>query len=67
MAQSSAASAQAQTRTEAAYSRWAPIYDLIFDLPFHPGRLAASRAAAAAAARDAANRPGWNGRSKIRS
>ena len=23
---------------EAAYSRWAPIYDLIFDLPFHPGR-----------------------------
>jgi phosphatidylethanolamine/phosphatidyl-N-methylethanolamine N-methyltransferase len=49
MPQSSAASAQAQTRTEAAYSRWAPIYDLIFDLPFHPGRLAASRAAAAAA------------------
>jgi phosphatidylethanolamine/phosphatidyl-N-methylethanolamine N-methyltransferase len=31
------------------YGRWAPIYDLIFDLPFHPGRLAASRAAAAAA------------------
>jgi phosphatidylethanolamine/phosphatidyl-N-methylethanolamine N-methyltransferase len=25
---------------EAAYSRWAPIYDLIFDLPFHPGRAA---------------------------
>ncbi len=35
--------------TEAAYSRWAPIYDLIFDLPFHPGRLAAARAAAKAA------------------
>ncbi len=34
---------------EAAYSRWAPIYDLIFDLPFHPGRLAAARAAASAA------------------
>jgi phosphatidylethanolamine/phosphatidyl-N-methylethanolamine N-methyltransferase len=34
---------------EAAYSRWAPIYDLIFDLPFHPGRLAAARAAGAAA------------------
>jgi phosphatidylethanolamine/phosphatidyl-N-methylethanolamine N-methyltransferase len=34
---------------EAAYSRWAPIYDLIFDLPFHPGRAAAARAAAAAA------------------
>jgi phosphatidylethanolamine/phosphatidyl-N-methylethanolamine N-methyltransferase len=33
----------------AAYSRWAPIYDLLFDLPFHPGRLAAARAAAAAA------------------
>ena len=35
-------------RTEAAYSRWAPVYDLIFDLPFHPGRAAAARAAAAA-------------------
>ena len=34
---------------EAAYSRWAPIYDLIFDLPFHPGRAAAARAAAQAA------------------
>ena len=34
---------------EAAYSRWAPIYDLIFDLPFHPGRVAAARAAAEAA------------------
>src|SRR6202522_3214583 len=34
---------------EAPYSRWAPIYDLIFDLPFHPGRAAAARAAAEAA------------------
>ncbi len=34
---------------QAAYSRWAPVYDLIFDLPFHPGRLAAARAAARAA------------------
>ena len=34
---------------EAAYSRWAPVYDLVFDLPFHPGRLAAARAAAEAA------------------
>ena len=34
---------------EAAYSRWAPVYDLIFDLPFHPGRLAAARAAGSAA------------------
>jgi phosphatidylethanolamine/phosphatidyl-N-methylethanolamine N-methyltransferase len=34
---------------EAAYGRWAPIYDLIFDLPFHPGRLASARAAADAA------------------
>src|SRR5579863_5351041 len=37
---------------EEAYSRWAPIYDLIFDLPFHPGRLAAAQAAAAAAGPD---------------
>jgi phosphatidylethanolamine/phosphatidyl-N-methylethanolamine N-methyltransferase len=36
-------------QTEAAYSRWAPVYDLIFDLPFHPGRLAAARAAGSAA------------------
>jgi phosphatidylethanolamine/phosphatidyl-N-methylethanolamine N-methyltransferase len=34
---------------EAAYSRWAPVYDLIFDLPFHPGRAAAARAAGLAA------------------
>jgi len=34
---------------QAAYSRWAPIYDLLFDLPFHPGRLAAAQAAAQAA------------------
>ena len=34
---------------EAAYSRWAPVYDLIFDLPFHPGRAAAARAARLAA------------------
>ncbi len=34
---------------QAAYSRWAPIYDLVFDLPFHPGRLAAAEAAAEAA------------------
>jgi len=34
-----------------AYGRWAPFYDLIFDLPFHPGRLAAARAAAEAAGR----------------
>ena len=38
--------------TEAAYNRWAPFYDLVFDLPFHPGRLAAARAAAAAAGPD---------------
>jgi phosphatidylethanolamine/phosphatidyl-N-methylethanolamine N-methyltransferase len=37
---------------EAAYSRWAPVYDLIFDLPFHAGRLAAAHAAAAAAGPD---------------
>lgn len=44
-----AAPSYAEHHAEAAYSRWAPIYDLIFDLPFHPGRLAAARAAAAAA------------------
>jgi phosphatidylethanolamine/phosphatidyl-N-methylethanolamine N-methyltransferase len=37
---------------ERAYDRWAPIYDLIFDLPFHPGRLAAARTAGAAAGRN---------------
>ena len=36
---------QEQSNTDAAYDRWAPIYDLIFDLPFHPGRLASARAA----------------------
>jgi hypothetical protein len=28
----------AKRASASAYSRWAPIYDLIFDLPFHPGR-----------------------------
>ena len=37
------------SHAEAAYSRWAPVYDLIFDLPFHPGRLASAKAAADAA------------------
>jgi phosphatidylethanolamine/phosphatidyl-N-methylethanolamine N-methyltransferase len=36
-------------QAQAAYSRWAPIYDLLFDMPFHPGRLAAADAAAQAA------------------
>jgi len=44
-----ASDAYAERHAEAAYSRWAPVYDLIFDLPFHPGRLAAARAAGAAA------------------
>ena len=39
----------AERLTQTAYGRWAPVYDLIFDLPFHPGRLAAARAASAAA------------------
>src|ERR1700677_1999833 len=34
-----------QDSTDAAYGRWAPLYDLIFDLPVHPGRLAAGGAA----------------------
>ncbi len=44
-----AAQIYAGHQAEAAYTRWAPIYDLIFDLPFHPGRLAAARAAGRAA------------------
>jgi phosphatidylethanolamine/phosphatidyl-N-methylethanolamine N-methyltransferase len=42
-----------QDSTDAAYGRWAPFYDLIFDLPFHPGRLAAARAAGEAAGANA--------------
>ena len=38
-----------QLSSDGLYGRWAPIYDLIFDLPFHPGRSAAARAAAEAA------------------
>ncbi len=48
------AHASAKVLNEAAYSRWAPVYDLIFDLPFHPGRLAATRAAVEAAGADGA-------------
>jgi phosphatidylethanolamine/phosphatidyl-N-methylethanolamine N-methyltransferase len=44
-----ATQAYAGHAAEAAYGRWAPVYDLIFDLPFHPGRAAAARAAAEAA------------------
>jgi phosphatidylethanolamine/phosphatidyl-N-methylethanolamine N-methyltransferase len=44
-----ATQAHAGQTAEAAYGRWAPVYDLIFDLPFHPGRAAAARAAAEAA------------------
>ena len=44
--------AAAKHASDAAYSRWAPIYDLIFDLPFHPGRSAAAAAAAEAAGPD---------------
>ena len=43
------ADSAAERAAQDAYSRWAPIYDLIFDWPFHPGRLAAARAASAAA------------------
>ena len=38
-----------QQASDAAYDRWAPIYDLVFNLPFQPGRRAAAAAAAAAA------------------
>jgi phosphatidylethanolamine/phosphatidyl-N-methylethanolamine N-methyltransferase len=39
----------ARLSSDGLYGRWAPLYDLIFDLPFHPGRLAAARATADAA------------------
>jgi phosphatidylethanolamine/phosphatidyl-N-methylethanolamine N-methyltransferase len=42
----------AKRASASAYSRWAPIYDLIFDLPFHPGRSAAAAGAAEAAGPD---------------
>jgi phosphatidylethanolamine/phosphatidyl-N-methylethanolamine N-methyltransferase len=38
-----------QRASDAAYDRWAPVYDFIFDLPFEPGRRAAADAAAEAA------------------
>jgi phosphatidylethanolamine/phosphatidyl-N-methylethanolamine N-methyltransferase len=38
-----------QQASDAAYDRWAPVYDLIFNLPFQPGRRAAAHAAEAAA------------------
>ncbi len=41
-----------QQASDAAYDRWAPIYDLVFNLPFQPGRLAAAAAAAEAAGRN---------------
>jgi phosphatidylethanolamine/phosphatidyl-N-methylethanolamine N-methyltransferase len=41
-----------QQASDAAYDRWAPVYDLIFNLPFQPGRLAAASAAAQAAGRN---------------
>ena len=37
-----------RAEAEAVYGRWAPVYDLLFDLPFHAGRLAAAPAAEAA-------------------
>ena len=42
----------AKRASESAYSRWAPLYDLIFDLPVPPGRSAAAAAAAEAAGVD---------------
>ncbi len=35
-----------QVASDAAYDRWAPIYDLVFNLPFHLGRREATQAAA---------------------
>src|SRR5579872_1563524 len=47
--QSAARPLDAPLSAEGLYGRWAPFYDFIFDLPFHPGRSAAARAAAEAA------------------
>lgn len=35
-----------QQASDAAYDRWAPVYDLVFNWPFQPGRRAATEAAA---------------------
>jgi phosphatidylethanolamine/phosphatidyl-N-methylethanolamine N-methyltransferase len=37
-----------QQASDAAYDRWAPVYDLVFNLPFQPGRRAVAQAAAKA-------------------
>jgi phosphatidylethanolamine/phosphatidyl-N-methylethanolamine N-methyltransferase len=47
--QSAAHQIAARHSSDGLYGRWAPLYDLIFDLPFHPGRVAAARATAQAA------------------
>lgn len=47
--QSAARPLSAPLSSDGLYGRWAPLYDLIFDLPFHPGRSAAAQAVAEAA------------------
>lgn len=47
--QSAARPFAAPLSSDGLYGRFAPLYDLVFDLPFHPGRAAAARAAAEAA------------------
>lgn len=47
--QSAARPLAAPLSSDGLYGRWAPLYDLIFDLPFNPGRSAAARAAGEAA------------------
>jgi phosphatidylethanolamine/phosphatidyl-N-methylethanolamine N-methyltransferase len=42
--QSAAQPIAVQLSSDGLYGRWAPLYDLVFDLPFHPGRSAAARA-----------------------
>ena len=46
-----AGSALSNSHVEAAYARWAPIYDLTFALVMRPGRVAAA---------SAVSRPGWH-------
>ncbi len=49
MSPRSAAPSLDQRASDAAYDRWAPVYDYVFNLPFQPGRRAAAQAATAAA------------------
>ncbi len=54
MAPPRARTADSAALNDAAYGRWAPFYDFLFNAPFNPGRRAAAQAANAAAGADGA-------------